>query len=149
MTPAVFLNAIVTPNVDALGDNVGDLRLAVNAILTLDALVGIIHSDLRRRGLEQREDSPFRNGIAYQYLEYRILRDAAFALKHGELSGNARLVKRAGQVVSCSGAWDETVWDRAAWDTEAVIWIEANDPTRSRRADEIARAVLVIFRGMV
>jgi hypothetical protein len=43
MTPAVFLNAIVTPNVDALGDNVGDLRLAVNAILTLDALDDRFH----------------------------------------------------------------------------------------------------------
>jgi hypothetical protein len=149
MTPTEFLNGIVTPNVDALGDNVGDLRLAVNTILTLDALAGIIHAHLHRQGLEQSKDAAFRDRIASQHLEYRILRDAAFALKHGELNGNTRLVKRAGQVVSYGGAWDEAVWDRSAWDTEAVIWIEATDPTHSRRADNIARAVLGIFQGMV
>jgi hypothetical protein len=149
LTPTEFLNDIVTPNVDALGNDVGDLRLAVNAIITLDALAGVIHADLHRQGLEQSKDSAFRDRIASQHLEYRILRDAAFALKHGELTGSTRLVKHAGQVVTYSGAFDEAIWDRSAFDTEAVIWIEANDPAHSRRADEITRAVLDIFRGMV
>jgi len=59
MTPADFLNEIVIPNVAALSDNVGDLRLAVNAVLTLDALAGVIHADLCKRGLEAPDDAAF------------------------------------------------------------------------------------------
>jgi hypothetical protein len=78
------------------------------------------------------------------------MRDAAFALKHGELRGKKpRLVQRAAQVTSYSGAFDEAVFDRSAFDTEAVVWIEGNDPAHSRRADELTRAVLGIFKGMV
>ena len=50
MIPTDFFKEIVTPNVDALGNDVGDLRHAVNAILSLDALAGIIHADLYARG---------------------------------------------------------------------------------------------------
>jgi hypothetical protein len=71
-------------------------------------------------------------------------------LKHGHLEDKkARLVQRAEQVTSYSGAFDEAIFDRSAFDTEAVIWIEANDPALSRRADQIARAVLDILSGMV
>jgi hypothetical protein len=58
-------------------------------------------------------------------------------------------VQRAEQVTSYGGAFDEAVWDRSAYDTRAVIWIEANDSAHSRRADQVTRAVLDIFRGMV
>jgi hypothetical protein len=151
MTPAEFLNEIVAPNVAALSDDVGDLRLAVNAILTLDAMAGIIHDNLYKRGLvTTANDVEFRDRLALQYPEYVIVRDAAFALKHGELrSGKPRLVRRAAQVTSYSGAWDEAVWDRSAWDTLAVIWIEANDPFHSRRADQVTLGMLSIFQGMV
>jgi hypothetical protein len=148
--PTDFFKDIVTPNVDALGDDVGDLRLAVNAILSLDALAGIIHADLHSKGQETNDDVAFRDRLAEQHLEYGIARDAAFALKHGELRNKKpRLVQRAGQVTSYSAVFDETVFDRSAFDTEAVIWIEANDPAHSRRADQVTRAVLDIFRGMV
>jgi hypothetical protein len=148
--PADFFKDIVTPNVDALGDDVGDLRLAVNAILSLDALAGVIHADLHSRGQETNDDTAFRDRLAKQHLEYGIVRDAAFALKHGELRGRKpRLVQRAEQVTSYSGAFDEAVFDRSAFDTEAVIWIDANDQAHSRRADQITRAVLDIFGGMV
>jgi hypothetical protein len=149
MTPADFFNNIAAPNVDALGSDVGDIRLAVNAILTLDALMGVIHADRHRRGLEAADDSAFRNRLADQHFEYRLVRDAAFALKHGELKSAARLVQRAEQITSYSGAWDEAVWDRSAFDTEAVIWIEANDAGHARRADAVTRDVLGILQGMI
>jgi hypothetical protein len=152
MTPAQFLNEIVTPNVTALSGDVGDLRLAVNAILTLDALAGVIHDDLYKRGLVTTDDDvKYRETLASVYPEYRIVRDAAFALKHGELrfGKRPRLVRRADQVTSYSGAWDEAVWDRSAWDTPAVVWIEADDPGHSRRVDEVTQAVLAILQGMI
>src|SRR3954463_3459223 len=129
MTPSDALKDIVGPNIAALCADVGDLRLAVNAILSLDAMVGIIHADLKRRGKESGGDAAFRDRLARQHLEYSILRDAAFALKHGELEHKkVRLVQRADQVKSYSAAWGEAVWGRSTYGT-AVIWIEANDPT--------------------
>jgi hypothetical protein len=149
LTPADLFD-VATQNVNELGNDAGNRRLAVNAILTLDALAGIIHADLHRRGLASADDGAFRDGIAAQHLEYQILRDTAFALKHGELRGKKpRLVQRADQLASHSGAFDEAVFDRSAFDTEAVVWIEGNDATHSRRSDELTRAVLGIFQGMV
>ena len=150
MTPADFFKDVATANVDALASDVGNLRLAVNAILSLDALAGIVHSDLHSKGQETADDAAFRDRLAAQHLEYGIVRDAAFALKHGELRGKKpRLVQRAEQVISYGGAFDEAAFDRSAFDTEAVIWIEANDSTHSRRADHITREVLDILRGLV
>jgi hypothetical protein len=150
LTPAEFLSDVVTPNVDALRNDAGDLRLAANAILTLDALAGVIHADLHKRGLATPDDGAFRDQLATQHLDYEIMRDAAFALKHGELRGKkSRLVQRANQVISYSGVFDEAVFDRSAFDTKAVVWIEGNDPAHSRRADELTCAVLGIFHGMV
>ncbi|WP_316159792.1 hypothetical protein [Bradyrhizobium sp. SZCCHNRI20481] len=149
MTPTDFLHSVVAPNVEALESSVGDLRLAVNAFLTLDALAGVVHADRRGRGLEQGDDHAFRNRLAAQHLEYRILRDAAFALKHGQLNASTRLVQRAQQVVAYSSAWDEAVWDRSHWDKPALVWVEANDPAHSRLAYELARAVLNILQNIV
>jgi hypothetical protein len=67
--PADFFRDIVTPNVDALGNDIGNLRHAVNAIISLDALAGIIHADLHSRGQETNDDVAFRDRIAKQHLE--------------------------------------------------------------------------------
>src|SRR4051794_8468925 len=106
MTPAGFLKDIAAPNVDELGSDVGNHRLAVNAILALDALAGVIHADLHSKGQATADDGAFRDGVAARHLEYGILRDTAFALKHGELRGKKpRLVQRAEQVTSYGGAF--------------------------------------------
>ena len=150
MTPAFFFQEVATANVDALASEVGNLRLAVNAILSLDALVGVIHVDLVDRGQETADDAAFRDRLAAQHLDYGIVRDAAFALKHGELRyKKPRLVRRADQVKSYGGVYDEAVFDRSVYDTNGVIWIEANDPSHSRRADQITRSVLDSLRAMV
>ena len=78
MTPADFFNNIAAPNVAALGSDVGDIRLAVNAILSLDALMGVIHADRHRRGLETPDDSAFRNKLAAQ-IEANNAQDARLA----------------------------------------------------------------------
>jgi hypothetical protein len=91
MTPAEFLTEIAHPNMVEALNAPDDLRAIVNAILTLDALAGLIHS----------------HGLANQVPEvaryerddgYRVLRDAAASMKHGRLSdprkrGSARLIR--------------------------------------------------------
>ena len=153
MTPADFLDNVVAPNAVHLGEDRGSMRRAVNALLTLDAFAGILFAHLKGLGRSRwADDSKFRDFLAEECPEFRIVRDAAFALKHGALTDpkkQPRLVQRAGQVVSYSGAWDEAVFDRSAFDTESVIWIEANDPSESTSADVAALAVLNYFQTLI
>jgi hypothetical protein len=71
-------------------------------------------------------------------------------LKRGELRGRKPgLSTGHDQLTAYGGAFDEAVPDRFAFDTGSMVCIEANDPTLSRPADELTRAVLAIFLGMV
>ena len=68
--------------------------------------------------------SKFREFLAEECPEFRIVRDAAFALKDGALTDpkkQPRFVKKADQMVSDSGAWDKAVQERSAFDTKSVI----------------------------
>jgi hypothetical protein len=97
-----------------------------------------------------KDDSDFRDLLSSECPEFRAVRDAAFALKHGELTGKKpRLVERADQVASYSGALDEAVFDRSAFDTESVIWIETKDPSDATPVDLAALAVLNYFQTLI
>lgn len=104
MTPADFLAQVAHPNATAAFKKPGDMRLIVNAILTLDALAGIIHADgfaSGREGIaEHARDDRYREALAEISPSFRVLRDAAATLKHGYLSdprkkGPGRLLSRA------------------------------------------------------
>ena len=111
MTPDHFLGEIVTANVLQLSENRGNMTCAVNALLTLDAFTGILFAHLANlKRSPFKDDIEFRDVLCHECSEFRIVRDAAFALKHGELTAKKpRLVQRADQVVSYSGAFDQAV----------------------------------------
>jgi hypothetical protein len=101
ITPQKFLAEVVHPNVvDALS-NPGNVRAATNAILALDALVGIAfwylkdrdHSSVR----SMKRDEKLRDVLAAESENYRTLRDAAFSLKHGRLISSNRIVEDTAQ----------------------------------------------------
>jgi hypothetical protein len=146
MMPVDFLDNVVTRNVVHLGEARGSMRRAVNALLTLDAFAGILLAHLESLGrLRWANDSKFREFLAEECPEFRMVRDAAFALKDGALTDpkkQPRFVKKADQVVSDSPAWDEAVQDRSAFDRKSVIWIETTDSSRSMPADIVTLAVL-------
>jgi hypothetical protein len=150
-TPSDFLDKVVTTNVVRLGENRGDMICAVNALLTLDAFAGILFAHLTKADCSpSKNDAEFRDLLSGECHEYRIVRDTAFALKHGELTRKKpRLVERADQVVSYSGAFDEAVFDRSAFDRESVIWIETTDSSGSTPADVVAIAVLNYFQTLI
>jgi hypothetical protein len=89
--PKEFFRVIVDPNLQEFYADEGDLRLGVNSILTLDALVGVLHQEnCRKNGAGPKdkvrgEDEHFRDALAAQSDAYRIVRDAAAAVKHGAL----------------------------------------------------------------
>jgi hypothetical protein len=86
--PKEFFRVIVDPNLQEFYAKEGDLRLGVNSILTLDALVGVIHQEnCRKIGAgPSGQDEQFRVKLAGGSDEYRIVRDAAAAVKHGILT---------------------------------------------------------------
>jgi len=127
MSPEHFLRAVAAVNVSELTREPGDLRIAANTLLTLDAFVGILHADLRARGLRPvgERDDAFRDELAAEHQNYRLVRDTASALKHGELTGKKpRLTDRADRLAVYSGKFDEAVFDSASFDTDDEIWIE-------------------------
>jgi hypothetical protein len=86
--PKEFFRVIV--DLQEFYANEGDLRLAVNSLLTIDALVGVLHQEeCRKRGAgteERGKDERFRDKLADTSEAYRIVRDAAAAVKHGVLT---------------------------------------------------------------
>jgi hypothetical protein len=74
--PKEFFRVIVGPNLEKFYADEGDLRLGVNSILTLDALVGVLHQEnCRKSGIgPSGQDEQFRNKLAGGSDAYRIAR---------------------------------------------------------------------------
>lgn len=101
MRPSRFFEEVVTPNLQAMNDRPGDVRLVINAILTIDALVGLLHVSLRdvdhpdTAGLPDDED--YRERLAVRCPGYAAVRDTAASLKHGVLTRQGK--KRIPRVI--------------------------------------------------
>ena len=103
MDPKYFLSEVVTPNVVEAHSEPGDMRRACNAILSLDACAGILFQHLRQTSHDVaaafHDDSSYRDSLADQCVEFRIVRDTAFSLKHGVLTGRKpRIISAASSV---------------------------------------------------
>lgn len=142
MTPRQFFDAVCRPNVSALVEIHDDVRLAVNAILSLDAAVGILYVSLKEAGASvPSKDFVFRNEVATQVRKYDLLRDTAFSLKHGTLDGRApRLVSRHSQMTQAGVGFGEFTFGRDPFGG-TTIFIEKNDGTRERASDVTAIVV--------
>ncbi|MCB4768923.1 hypothetical protein LGR54_09930 [Ancylobacter sp. Lp-2] len=96
-----FLKTIVMPNFAAAVDAPDDERHMANAVLTIDACIGLIHRDLIEDGhhnIPSRDDN-YRDQLAETTLDYHLLRDLAAAYKHGELTGKKpRLLRTTDQM---------------------------------------------------
>lgn len=102
MHPRLFFDQVVRPNV---GELLGQerLRAAINSILSLDAFYGVLFAHLRVNGHPRvaalASDDKFKDEIAAASNAFRVVRDAAFSVKHGELDrpkpNQPRLVLRA------------------------------------------------------
>jgi hypothetical protein len=142
LTPQEFLEEVARPNAQATIDNRGDLRLAVNAIMSLDAFFGILHASLFERGtISERSDDVWKDQLTQETENYRLVRDTAYSLKHGKLDRGtkARLVRGPDQLFTMPGAFQADIVQRNAFQT-AQVWIstDAND----YKADEVIRSVV-------
>ena len=123
MTPRFFYDEVLLPNAREFLATPSDIRLCVNVIMTMDAFFGIIHAHLYGAGLISiEEDGDWKEEIAKTNDHYRLLRDCAFALKHGLLtSKRPRLIRTPGQIEAFAGAFDAAAFDSRAFDVGVVV----------------------------
>jgi hypothetical protein len=137
MTSRQFFDDIAEENARLAIAARQDLRLAINAIMTLDAFFGILHATLYKKSTAgvPRDDDKWKEQLAQQSDEYRLLRDAAFALKHGNLTrATPRLVSRPEQLFAMPGAFQTNAFQADAFQT-GQIWIETH--VTDYKADEV------------
>jgi hypothetical protein len=123
LTSRDFFDVVVVPNNNAQHADTSDLRHAFNAIAALDAYVGIWAHELNSSGKINLSEEALRDLLADRSVEYRVLRDMAFALKHGELTGKkARLVRRATGLTKQGSAFNRETF-AIGFQTEELICV--------------------------
>ncbi|MGM4917479.1 hypothetical protein [Tardiphaga sp. 813_E8_N1_3] len=142
-----FLKEVVAPNILTIIHHIDDYRAAVNSILTLDAYFGIRFVELKSAshpfvaGFDR--DDAYRDELSKRSGAYRVLRDAAAALKHGELEGRkARLLKSSDSVVSRSVSLHGTI-------SAVVIEFEEDDIQRRLTAEFLLSKGLTVARQVL
>lgn len=113
------------PNFAAATSEPGSLRLALNAIHSIDDFVGIFYVHMEKqagRDVPADSDDGFRREAARKNAAYRFCYDVSAAYKHGFLVGS-RLVKNVEQVSAAETFWDDdSLWDdNAKWLDDSVF----------------------------
>jgi hypothetical protein len=145
MTPRQFFDEVAEPNAQLAIADRSNLRHAVNAIMTLDAVFGILHAALpqatRKREAVPERDNEWKNQLAGENQDYRLLRDTAFTIKHGELTElkKPRLIRRADQVREAQGGFQANAFSSGFQIDQ--IWIMGLDDSQ-RRANEVIERVV-------
>jgi hypothetical protein len=137
-----FFRVIVGPNLQEFYADEGNLRLAVNSILTLDALVGVLHQEnCRKKGAgPNREDDKFREELAAESGAYRIVRDAAAAVKHGTLIGPKQRVVLQVRDVADFGVGAGTMRFGEDWPGKPVVYVVLQVGRADRLSDVLRSA---------
>ena len=107
--------------------------------MTLDGFFGTLHTNLHNIGIvKQASDDAWKEMVARYNTSYRVLRDIAYALKHGTLTRKKpRLVTRP----NITRRFSTRSLSTDAFRTDRV-WIEGTDTDYI--ADEVIRDVVQI-----
>jgi hypothetical protein len=113
--------------------------------MTLDGFFGSLHTRLREDAkVGEDSDDKWKENLACQNKYYRLLRDAAYALKHGNLTrGKSRVVRRSDQILAVPGAFSSQAFQAKAFQTD-MVWIHAEDT--NYRAHEVIKEVVGFAR---
>jgi len=146
VTPREFFDEIAEPNAQLAVANRGDLRLAINAMMTLDAFVGILHAALSETGrVTENNDAKWKEALAMQSPDYELLRDTAYALKHGQLDPKRkrRIVYRPQQLFTMPSGFQPGAFS-AGFNTVGQVWIETE--ITDEQADKVIEKVTELAR---
>jgi hypothetical protein len=146
--PKEFFRVIVDPNLREFYAKEGDLRLGVNSILMLDALVGVLHQEnCRKSGAGPKDkvrgkDEDFRNRLAGKSDAYRIVRDTTAAVKHGILTRPTPEPRTVLQVRDLAdfGVGAGTMRAGEDWPGKPVVYVVLREASRAKRLSDVLRS---------
>lgn len=116
MTPREFLEQVVRPNLADLEADFGDVRKAFNALHSVDALAAqIFHGGGGKAAGLGKSDTAFREQLANENEDFRLVRDAAKAVKHGKLEQGSPEISSAKDIASKSLGWGQVRWGEGRW----------------------------------
>ncbi len=126
MTPRDHLELVVRPNMRDMLADLEDLRLAFNAIASVDALAAHIYwwavhyQPHAVAGIV--DDTEYRaKALAPRNNDFRLVFEIAKATKHVRLTrGQPPSVRAADQLMAKSATWDDMRWESFRWDTTQV-----------------------------
>jgi hypothetical protein len=148
--PKEFFRVIVDANLQEFYADEGDLRLGVNAILTLDALVGVLHQEIcRKSGVGPNDkDEKFRDDLAAKSDAYQIVRDAAAAVKHGILTRPKQQPRMVLEVRDLAdfGVGAGTMGKGEDWSGKPVVYVVLQDGRAVRLSQVLRNAAEYIWQ---
>ena len=152
MTPRDFLEQIVRPNMADLANDYGDIRKAISAVHSADALAAHIFDAVGGRIVTgAADDTAYRELLAGEHAEFRLVRDLVKATKHVVLDRGKPLVSTADQIDSRGLGWGEARWreGRRGSQPQVVVVTDAGEhrviETVVRKAVEFLEAEMTAF----
>jgi hypothetical protein len=144
MTPREFFEQVVEPTLAEFKSCEDDLRRAILAIWVVDALAAHVHFHMVAK--LAADDLGFRNHLAQQSDEFRLLRDAAKALKHAKLERGAPLVSGSDQVGIRPVGYGAGGYGEGPYGGRSQMVIEYSDG-RKRNLQAVLKASIAILRS--
>jgi hypothetical protein len=152
MTPRDFLEQIVRPNLSEFDADRSDLRRALNALASVDALAAHMFVWLEANtptavsGIG--DDSHYRTQLAQRSTDFSLARDTAKAQKHVKLTKHNPQVSSASQMKSRRVGYGEGGWGDSPWGGGTVVAIELDDGSLAIAGPTLARALAFLEHEM-
>ncbi|MGA7791775.1 MAG: hypothetical protein WCA19_01970 [Candidatus Acidiferrales bacterium] len=131
MTPREYLENVVRPNIADLHNQSDSVRLACNAIATVDALAAYIfywcHAWAPSEITGLKDDTDYRATLAQRNPDFLLLRDTAKAQKHVRLTRGKRHVTKAEQMSSRAIGWGEGPYGEGRFGGPPQVVIDTDD----------------------
>lgn len=125
-----YLEEVVRPNVAEFENDYADLRLAHNAVHSVDALAAHIFAAAGGTAAKLgKDDTEFRESLAAKNEMFRLLRDVAKAAKHVELKRGKPEVSKANQIGTKRLGYGEARYGEGRYGSppQAVVATDAGD----------------------
>ena len=131
MNSTEVLENVIIPNIDDVRKFPGELRHAVNLIMSVELLLSTYYLEQKEQCGLSLSEKQFRGDLGLQSSVYKLFLDCAAALKHGSLNTKNRLVNCSSLIREKEPTWDDLgAWsDKHTW-YDHLIAIEY-DPRRA------------------
>lgn len=129
-----FRRLVVQPNLEEYGAEYDKIHRAFNAVAAVDAYAAHIYYSAADAGTDPfavlglpsprvKDDNSFRQALAQQYAEFKILRDLAKANKHAKLTRHSPSVQDSGQVTSATKGYGTARWGEGRYGGVSQVFV--------------------------